>query len=158
VHIPLGKRPRQVRSGDTLFTARLVRKPHDTLIFGRAIGLAYVANRDDASPAEIEARPWKRQWPHYIRVHHGEFVAGPLAHGVSLSELMDTLGADAFASTHANRVSGVGNVNPRAAVRQQAAVRLTSEGAAWVTRRLEDAFATHGYIPPEQLAQLDWPS
>jgi hypothetical protein len=141
---PEGKRPRQVADGDTLFTARLVKDPNDTLIFGRAIGMAHVEGRDDATTAEIDARPWKAQWPHYIRVHHGEFVAGPLAHGVRLSELMDALGADAFASTQENERRGAGNLNPRASVRQQAAVRLASGGTAWVTERLEYAFDIHG--------------
>lgn len=155
---PEGKRPRQVADGDTLFTARLVKDPNDTLIFGRAIGMAHVEGRDDATPAEIDARPWKAQWPHYIRVHHGEFVAGPLAHGVRLSELMNVLDTNAFASTQRNQSRGAGNLNPRAAVRQQAAVRVTGEGAAWLTERLEHAFDIHGCVPAEQLATLDWPT
>jgi hypothetical protein len=154
---PLGRRPRQVVDGDTLFTARLVRDPNETLIFGRAIGMAHVEGRDDATAAEINARPWKAQWPHYIRVHHGEFVAGPLANGVPLSELMDALDSDAFATTQRNRRLGAGNVNPRASVRRAAAVKLTSEGAAWLTERLENAFNVHGCVPADQLATLDWP-
>jgi len=153
---PKGKRPRQVADGDTLFTARLVKDPDDMLIFGRAIGMAHVEGRDDATTAEIHARPWKAQWPHYIRVHHGQFVAGPLAHGVRLSELMDALGANAFASTQRNQRRGMGNLNPRASVRQKPAVRLTSEAAAWLTERLEHAFDIHGCVPAEQLAALDW--
>jgi len=44
----------------TLFTARLVKDPNDTLIFGRAIGMAHVDGRDDATAAEIDARHGKR--------------------------------------------------------------------------------------------------
>jgi PLD-like domain len=82
---PRGKRPRQVADGDTLFTARLVKDPDDVLIFGRAIGMAHVEGRDDATTAKIDARPWKTEWPHYIRVHDGQFIAGPLAHGIRLA-------------------------------------------------------------------------
>lgn len=155
---PRGKRPRQVADGDTLFTARLVKDPDDVLIFGRAIGMAHVEGRDDATAAEIDARPWKTEWPHYIRVHHGQFIAGPLAHGIRLGKLMDELGVDAFTSTQRNLRRGVGNLNPRASVRQKPAIRLTSEAAAWVTQRLEHAFDIYGSVPAEQLAALDWPS
>jgi hypothetical protein len=155
---PSGRRPRQVADGDTLFTAQLVKAPHDTLVFGRAIGMAHVAGKDDATTAEIQARPWKARWPHYVRVHHAAFVAGPLAHGVRLSEVMDALGTNAFASTERNQRQGRGNLNPRAAVRQQAAVRLTGSAAAWLSERLERAFDTHGCVPAEQLALLDWPA
>jgi PLD-like domain len=155
---PKGRRPRQVEDGDTLFAGRLVNEPNDTIIFGRAIGLAHVPGEDDASDAEIADRPWKARWPHYIRVHHAEFVAGQLTNGVRLSELMDVLEADAFASTQRNHGRGVGNVNPRLAVRQQAAVRLTSEGASWLTERLERSFDFHGRVPADELAKLDWPT
>ena len=155
---PKGRRPRQVEDGDTLFAGRLVNEPHDTLIFGRAFGLAHIAGEDDATEAEIAQRPWKARWPHYIRVHHAEFVAGPLANGVRLSDLMDALEADAFASTQRNRLLGTGNINPRLAVRQHPAVRLTNEGASWLTERLERAFDLHGRVPADDLAKLDWPT
>lgn len=155
---PKDRRPRQVKDGDTLFAGRLVSDPHDTLIFGRATGLAHVPRDDDATEAEITDRPWKARWPHYIRVHHAEFVAGSLANGVRLSELMDALEADAFASTQQNQRDGTGNVNPRFAVRQHPAVRLTSEGASWLTERLERAFEFHGRVPADELAKLDWPT
>jgi hypothetical protein len=155
---PDGKRPRAVRDGDTLFVGRLVRDPNDTLIFGRAIGRAHRPGQDDASSEEIGARPWKAQWPHYIRVHHGRFVAGSLRNGVSLNALMDDLGSDAFASTQDNaRARNSGNVDPRRAYRQQPAVRLSRDGAAWITCRLEEAFGAHGVLPDAELAALDWP-
>jgi hypothetical protein len=154
---PHGRRPRLVRDGDTLFMARMVRDPHETLVFGRAIGMAHVDGRDDAGEADVLARPWKAQWPHYVRVHHAEFVDGPLANGVELSELMDALGPHAFSSTQENLRRGIGNVNPRAALHQQPAVRLSPEGASWLNERLEHALALHGRIAPDRLEGLDWP-
>ena len=155
---PANKRPRLVQDGDTLFVARLARDPNDTLIFGRVIARAHRPGFDDATPAEIEARPWKKTWPHYVRVHHGEFVAGGIGNGVSLNRLMDVFGHDSFVSTQTNyREAAGGNVDPRKAVRQQAAVRLTPEAAAWVSTQLELAFRESGRIAPAELNELDWP-
>lgn len=154
---PADKRPRAVRDGDTIFVGRLVARPNDTMIFGRAIGREHRHGQDDATPQDIALRPFKVHWPHYVRVHHGQFVAGTLGNGVSLAELMGTLGTDAFASTRANAAAGHGNTDPRRAFRQQPHVRLTPEAAAWVTARLEEAFRLHGVVPAEALDQLDWP-
>ena len=94
-------------------------------------------------------RPYKAKWSRYVRVHHANFLAGTLAHGVSLNDLIDELGPEAFATTQENAADGEGdrNTDPRAAMRRKAAVRLSHEGATWVTRRLETAFALHGVIP-----------
>jgi hypothetical protein len=154
---PSGRRPRIVDDGDTVFMGRMVRSPADTAVYGRAIALAYVDGRDDASSAELAARPWKAQWPHYVRVHHAEFVAGRLSNGVSLRALIDALGTDAFASTQARAARGESGINPRMSVRQQPAVRLSSEGAAWLSAQLDKAFFLHGRVPTDDLAELDWP-
>jgi len=88
-----GKRPRQVEDGAVLFMGFLVGSPNDVLIFGRAVGMHHVPVRDDASKADIKLSSWKAKWPHYIRVHHGEFISGNLSDGVSLNELMNALGS-----------------------------------------------------------------
>lgn len=155
---PSSKRPRQVANGDTLFVGRLVEDPNDTLIFGRVIGREHVPGRDEASAAEINARPWKQKWRNYVRVHHAEFVAGELRNGVSLTELMEIWGSDSFRSTQHNaRTQNGRNTNPRKAFMQQPAVQLTDDAAAWVAHRLEAALAVHGRVPAEQLDRLDWP-
>ena len=154
---PRGKRPRSVRDGALMFMDRLVKRPKDVLIFGRAVGLRHQPGRDDASPEELALRDRQEKWPHYVRVHHGEFVAGTLANGVSLNEMMDTLGPDSFASTQRNAQAGFGNTNPRGAFRQQAAVELTPQALEWLNEKLERAFERHGRIPPDVLAGLDWP-
>ncbi len=154
---PRGRRPRRVRDGDVMFVGRLVQKPNDMLVYGRAIGMRYARGRDDASAAEIARRDWKRRWPHYIRVHHAEFVAGDLSNGVSLVELMDALGSDSFASVQRNAAKGKDNTNPRMAIRQQPAVQLTPQAAKWLNDRLETAFRQHGTLPPSVMKQLDWP-
>jgi hypothetical protein len=157
VAYPREKRPRSAAEGATIFIARLTRGPNDMRVFGRATGMKYIEGRDDATPADIKARPWKKTWPHYIRVHDAEFVSGSMADGISVEELMTSLGSQAFLPTQRNLARGQGNTNPRKAYRQQAAVELTREAADWMNRRLEDAFERHGKVPGETLDALDWP-
>jgi hypothetical protein len=154
---PKGKRPRQVRDGAVMFMGRLVKDPNDILIYGRAIGLRHVDQRDNASAADIQRRSWKQQWPHYVRVHHADFVAGPLSNGVSLFGLIDALKANASAPTQRNALKGVGNTDPRKAYMQQAALELSAQGCAWLNDRLEVAFRKHGKLPAADLEKLDWP-
>jgi hypothetical protein len=154
---PAGRRPRAPRDGDVLFMGRLVRGPDDTRIYGRAIALAHVQGRDDASPEDIARRPWKARWPHYVRVVDGEYLAATLADAISLGELMDELGPYAFGPTAENADRGSGNVDPRKSIRQAAAIRLSEAGLSWLNEALELAFRQHGKLSPAQLASLDWP-
>jgi hypothetical protein len=154
---PTGKKPRQVRDGAVMFMARLVKQPTDILIFGRGIGMQYVEGRDDASPSDIEKRPWKAKWSRYVRVHNVEFVSGTLSNGVSLNALMQELGANSFAPTKRNALARQGNTNPRTAFNQQAAVELTPEAISWLNERVDQSLATNGKISPAELAKLDWP-
>ena len=157
VGYPLKKRPRSVLDDAIIFMGRLTRDRNDIRIFGRAIGMAYREGRDDATKAEKEERPWKERWPHYIRVHHAEFVDGTMGNGVSLNKLMDTLGADSFATTQKNEARGVGNTNPRTTFRRQPHVRLSSEGLSRLSEWLQEAFEAHGKVSQESLDKLDWP-
>ncbi|HVO56002.1 MAG TPA: phospholipase D family protein [Solirubrobacterales bacterium] len=154
---PKGKRPSSQGTGAVIYMGRLVHSPADTKIYGRAIAIAHEEGRDDASPADIERRPWKAKWPHYLRVHDPEFVAGTLENGPSLAAMMDQLGPGCFASTVSNAAAGHGNLNPRLSIRQQAGIRLAPEGLAWLNEHLERAFEQHGMIASAQFAQLDWP-
>ena len=88
-------------------------------------------------------------------MHHAEFVAGTIANGISLYELMDALGSDSFASTQRNAACGTGNTNPRRAIMRKAAVELSSQAIAWLGRRLQAAFDAHGKVPQDTLDQLD---
>lgn len=153
---PKNRRPRGVENGAVMYMARLV-KGRDIRVFGRGIGMKYDSSRDDATPADIQRRSWKSTWPHYVRVHDAEFVAGTMGNGVSLYELMETLGADSFASTQHNAEKGSGNTNPRRAYMRQPAVRLSDQGFAWLDERLEGAFRRYGKIPQAELDKLDWP-
>ena len=153
---PKDKRPRQVKDGAVMFMGRLV-EPNDTIIYGRAVAMQHQEGRDDATPADMKLRPWKEKWPHYIRVHHAEFIAGTLSNGVPLSQLMDEFKSDAFASTKQHAAKGSGNTDPRKAYMQQAAVKLSDEGYNWLNNRLEAAFQNHEKLTSSELEKLDWP-
>ena len=155
---PKGKRPRKPKEGAVIYMARLVKYPNDILIYGRAIGMQHKPGRDDASDEDISLRSWKTRFPHYIRVHHAEFISGSLSNSVSLYQLMNALKYNAFKSTQFNATAGFGNTDPRKAIRQQAAMELTTEATKWLSDRLEAAFNEHGKITPAEMAQLDWPS
>ena len=154
---PRGRRPRVVEDGAIVFIARLTGNPDGSRIFGRAIAMARKDGRDDATPADIALRSWKKRWPHYVRVHHAEFLDGTLANGVPLADLMDALEADSFVTTQRNAAKGEGNTDPRRSVRRQPQVRLSAQGREWLDLRLREAFDTHGRIPRSTLSGLDWP-
>jgi hypothetical protein len=157
VAYPASKRPSGVDDDAIIFIGRLVQNPNDIRIFGRAVGMKHQPGRDNATVADIALRPWKSKWPRYIRVHHAEFVAGTMSNGVSLNELMDTLGFNSFLSTQRNSARGKGNIDPRAAYRQHASVALSKEGFLWLSERLQMAFDEHGRVPQVTLDELDWP-
>ena len=157
VPYPANRRPGSVKDGAIMFIARLTKEP-DIRIFGRAIALKHDPVRDNASPEDIALRPWKEKWSRYIRVHHAEFVAGTMKNGISLNELMDTLGSDSFAPTQRNAARGAGNTNPRRAYMRQPAVELSAQGHFWLGERLQAALDIHGKVPQDTLDELGWPT
>jgi len=152
------KRPRQPKDGALLYMGRLVKGPNDILIFGRGIGMEHQDSRDVASAADLAKRPWKVDWPYYVRVHDAEFIDGTLGDGISLNTLMKELGSDAFGSTQRHARNGdEGNTNPRLAIMQQPQVELSLEAIQWLNDRFEQRLRRFGRISREQLAKLDWP-
>lgn len=154
---PASKRPVGVQDDALMFIGRLTKSPNDIRVFGRAVAIKYKPGRDDATPEDINLRSWKRHWPRYIRVHSAVFVAGSMANGISLNQLMDSLGPNAYATTQWNSVSNSGNTDPRRAYGRQPAVELSGEGREWLSDRLQRAFEQHGTIPQDALDNLDWP-
>ncbi|MGA2795578.1 MAG: phospholipase D family protein, partial [Roseiarcus sp.] len=156
---PANKRPTGVRDGAIMFVSRLTKDPNDIRVFGRAIGLKHVPDRDDATKQDVKRREFFfAKWPHYIRVRRAEFLAGSLANGVSLNGLMESLGPNSFLPTQRNAARGEGNTDPRHAYGQQAAVELSIEGFGWLSEHLQAAFDAHGKVPQDTLDKLDWPT
>lgn len=151
------RRPRQVEDGAVMYLARLVKDPNDTLIFGRAIASKHVDGRDDATEEDLKRRPWKKDWPYYIRLRNAEFLAGSLANGISLRGMMSKLGPVIFASTSRHQSGGRGNVDPRLALRQQPSVELARKGLELTTALFDAAIQRYGKLPLSELEKLDWP-
>lgn len=151
---PTGKRPRQVRDGAIMFMGRLIEDPNDVMIYGRAIAKHYEEGADDAIENDFRIREWRRGFTHYIRVHSAEFMGGTLTQAVSLNELMDTLGVEAFESTRRNWETGRGNTDPRRSIGPQPAVLLTAHASAWVNAQLEERFRRHGKLSAADLADV----
>jgi hypothetical protein len=151
---PRDIRPRRVKDGSLMFIGRMTRAPNDVRIFGQAIALQHQEGRDDASPAEIEKRPWKKNWPHYIRIHTPVFIAGSLQNAISLNDLMASLQSLSFASTKRNAIAGKGNVNPRRSYTRQADVALSDEGRFWLTEQFQSRLVKHGRVPQADLESI----
>lgn len=157
VAYPASRRPSGVEEGAVMYIARITRDPNDIMVFGRAIAMKHVPGRDDATAADVSVRDWKARWSRYIRVHSGEFVAGTVGDGVSLNQLMQELQHNSFRPTQRNFLKGRGNIDPRKAYLQQAAVELSVEGREWLEARLNDAFEKHGTLSDSVMNSLDWP-
>ena len=151
------RRPRSISDGDIIFMARIVDHPHNILVYGRALAMKHVTGRDSATGADIELRPWKAEWPCYIRLRHPEFVDGTIADGVPLFAMMDELAEKTFTSTKRNAKNGNGNIDPKRAYWHQPSMELTPDATKWLSARLEHAFVQHGRISRRTLALLDWP-
>ena len=148
------KRPRSVKDDALMFMGRFTDEP-DIRIFGRAVGMKHRPDWDNASDEDIQRRWWRKKYSRYIQVDCAEFVAGTIANGISLNELMCTLKSDSFASTQRNAAFGPGNTNPRYAYRQQPAVELSPQAIDWLGKRLQAAFDAHGKVPQDTLDQID---
>jgi hypothetical protein len=151
---PAGKRPRQVLDGAVMFMGRLIEDPNDVMIYGRAIAKHYEEGADEATEDDFRIREWRRGCPHYIRVRSAEFMGGTLTQGVSLNELMDVLGVEAFEATRRNWEMGRGNTDPRRSIGPQPAVLLSRQASAWVNAHLEERFRHHGKLTPADLADV----
>jgi hypothetical protein len=153
------KAPRQPKDGSTIFMGRYVKSPDDVLIFGRARGMQHVDGRDRASPADLEERRWKEDWPFYIRVVNPEFIDGEFSHGVSLNELMKELWSETFASTYRRAAeTGRKDIDPKDSLPQQTQLELTPRAIRCLSDRLEQCFKVHGRIGNDDVARLDWPT
>ncbi len=158
---PSSRRPRQPKDGDIMFMGRLVKKEksNDIYIFGSAIAMQHVDERDVATQQEIadSIDNWRGIWDKYIRVHDAKFVSGTIGNGVPLSVLMDTLKENSFLPTQRNAAKGNGNLDPRQSFKQAPSIQLTEEAFNWLNDRLEEKFKRHGIVPDEAYKHMYWP-
>ena len=144
---PLKKKPASVKNGSVIYMGRLMTKPNDIRIFGRAVAIRHDDHFDFASQKAILRRDFKEKWGVYVRVHRPEFIDGTLKDGVSLNLLKEQLGSRLFQTTVLNEMNGFGNLNPNRAYSQQAQVMLSLEGHRALTEAFDDAIEARGSIP-----------
>jgi hypothetical protein len=65
---PENKQPWKPNTGDVIYMARMTYSPNDYAIFGKASAISYVPGRDKFTKKEMLERPWKKDWPIYLRV------------------------------------------------------------------------------------------
>lgn len=152
------KRPRKIGDGDIVYLSRMTHSPNDYAIFGRATAIRHVDGRDEATQEEIQQRPFKKDFPIYLRVTNPQFINGSLADGILLYDLLNELSHESLASTRRNFAKRKGNTDPRRSVNQQAYVELTDVGAEWLERRFEDALSIHGSVSQKFLDALPGPA
>ena len=163
---PTSKRPVRIKGGDVMFISRTTKdisRPtkdqDDHRIFGLAIATRHRKGQDEATKEDIKHRSWRKKYNVYVRVDEegfeAEFLAGKMENGVSLNELMDTLKSDSFVPTQRNALAGKGNIDPRKSIRRQAHIQLSEEARAWLTEKLQEAFAKHGKITASDIEESD---
>jgi hypothetical protein len=126
------RRPRKPKDGDVMYLAAIVSDPNDIIIVGQAIAETHNDAKDVASRKEIDRRPWKKNWPFYIRVHDAKYIDGIIDNGVSLYKMINQKGAVVFESSKKRLLNGECDVNPFTAYIKRPDVNLSIEGNRWI--------------------------
>jgi hypothetical protein len=149
------KRPRQVNTGDIVFISCMVGNPDDYAIFGRTEAIQHDERRDNATPEEIKQRPWKKDWPVYLRVKNGEFIEGAMENCPMLwNDVLREFDSRIFYRTKARSDAGEKGVDPKKSVRQKAYIRLSDEAGRWIDRKFQAALRENGAVDQEYLNSL----
>ena len=150
----INKKPRQINDGDIIYMARMTENPRDYAIFGKAEAIRFVDGRDQASQLEIEQRPWKSQWPIYLRVTNPTFIDGTMADCVLLYDLIKALDYESFPSTKRRYENGERRINPNNSLGQQAYVKLTHSAVEWLEPRYQEGLNRIGKVDKQFLDSL----
>lgn len=140
------KKPRQIQDGDIIYMARMTYEPWDYAIFGKAVAIKFVDGRDEATKTEIQERPWKADWPIYLRVTNPVFIDGTMADCVLLYDLIKALDYESFPSTKSRYESGERKINPYKSLSQQAYVKLTTAAVEWLEPKFQEALTRIGKV------------
>lgn len=151
---PKKKKPRQVNEGDIIFMARMTANPDDYSIFGRAIAMKYIEERDIASKEEIEERDWKEHWPIYLRVKNPVFIDGKMEDGILLSDLLQKFDYNSFPSTKERFDNGERDIKPTKSLMRKAYIKLTYNSAEWLEQQFNDRLSINGEVDDEFIKKL----
>jgi len=146
-------RPRRYNDGDIVYMARLL-EGREYGIFGKATALRHVDSRDIASDEDIAHIDWKEDWPVYIRVKDPSFIDGSMADCPKMSELIDQLQFESFASTLNSHNWGKENINPWRSLSQQPDIQITEIAAEWLDQKFNDAISINGKVDKSFLKNL----
>jgi hypothetical protein len=149
----LNKKPRRINDGDIIYLARMV-SPNDYAIFGKAEAIKFIESRDTASKADKLERPYKNDYPIYLRIRNCTFIDATLGDCVLLYDLIKAIGPQSFPTTKAAFDNGEQNINPNRSLNQQPYVRLTPEAVNWLEPRFQDALERFSKVDKSFLASL----
>ncbi len=148
------KKPRQIQDGDIMYLARMTFKPWDYAIFGKAEAVKFVEARDEATKSEIKERPWKANWPIYLRVINPVFIDGTMGDCVLLYDLIKALDYESFPSTKWRYERGERDINPYKSLSQQAYVKLTPTAVEWLEPRFQETLNRVGKVDESLIDSL----
>lgn len=150
----VAKRPNRFKAGDIVYMARMTKEPNDFAIFGKGVSIEYDRARDIASQIEIDVRPWKKNFPIYLRVKDSEFIDANLEDGVSMNSLIKALEYESFEITKKRYEEGERDINPRLSLSQQAYVKITNKAAQWVEKRFQQAIGNFQKLNDDFILKL----
>lgn len=140
------KKPRQIQQGDIIYFARMTYDPLNYAIFGKAEAIKFKDVRDEATELEIKERPWKKDWPIYLRVTNPVFIDGSMSDCVLLYDLIKSLDYESFPSTKYRFEKGERNINPYKSLSQQAYVKLTTTAVEWLEPKFQESLNRVGKV------------
>jgi len=160
------KKPRQIQDGDIIYMARMTYNPWDYAIFGKAEAIKFVDGRDEATESEIKERPWKEDWPIYLRITNPVFIDGTMGDCVLLYDLIKALDYESFPSTKWRYENGERNISPYKSLSQQPYVKLTMKAVEWLEPRFQDSLNRIGRVndkfmnslPQTETDIVGWPN
>lgn len=151
---PENKQPWQINSGDIIYMARMTESPKDYAIFGKAEAVNFVPGRDRFTEKEMIARPWKRNWPIYLRVRNGIFIDATLGDCVLLFDLMKALDHESFPTTKQRYDDGQRDINPKLSLARQPYVRLTETSVNWLEPKFQTVLDRFGLVDESYIQSL----
>ena len=154
VTFPEGERPREIMDDDTVYMAYIVKDHPGYMIFGRGYGTAHVPGRDDASHTEKSRKPWKKDYPHYIRITSPVFIDAKLSDCPELGHLIDTHDVNVFYRTQARAAAGEKDIKVKNSLKRKPGIRLSAIATVELDRQFSKALEQHGKIPDAFLSTL----
>lgn len=135
----------------------MTHNPINIAIFGRAEAVKFNDSFDFATEKEITERPWKKNWPIYLRVTNPVFINGTMLDCVFLYDLIESLKWASFQTTETQFLNGKRGINPYKSLRQQPYVKLSDTAFNWLESRFYRTLDSIGQIEQSFIDSLPKP-